>query len=48
MKLTRELVEGIRGSQLKLINRDHLFILKEPELMIRPALSFLKKVDIDQ
>lgn len=48
MKFTRELVDGIRGAHLELINRDHLFILKEPGLMIRPALAFLKKVDNDQ
>jgi 3-oxoadipate enol-lactonase len=44
-KYTRELVDGICGSRLELINRDHLFILKEPELVIRPALEFLSEVD---
>lgn len=43
MKFTRELADGIRGARLELIDRDHLFILKEPELMIRPAIAFLKQ-----
>lgn len=45
MKYTHELVNGIRGSQLELLDCDHLFILKEPELMIRPMLKFLAEVD---
>jgi len=45
MKFTRELADGIRGSRLERIDRDHLFILNEPELMIRPALAFLQDVD---
>ena len=45
MKFTRELADGIRGSRLELIDRDHLFILKEPELITRPALEFLRRVD---
>lgn len=45
MKFTRELVEGIRGARLELIDRDHLFLLNEPELVIRPALAFLGEVD---
>lgn len=45
MKFTRELVEGIQGSRLELIERDHLSVLKEPELIISPAISFLQEVD---
>ena len=45
IRYTNELANGIVGSQLKLIDTDHLFILKEPELMITPALSFLSEVD---
>ena len=45
MKFTRELAGGIRGSRLELLDCDHLFILKEPELVIRPALTFLQDVD---
>lgn len=40
-----ELADGIRGSHLHLIDRDHLFILQEPELVTRPALEFLAGVD---
>jgi 3-oxoadipate enol-lactonase len=45
MKFTRELAAGIRGSRLELIERDHLSVLKEPDLIIRPALDFLAEVD---
>lgn len=45
MKFTRELADGIRGSRIELIDRDHLFLLNEPELMIAPALDFLATVD---
>ncbi|MCK9579765.1 MAG: alpha/beta hydrolase [Methanoregula sp.] len=45
MKYTRELVGGIRGSRLELIDRDHLAYLTEPELIARPALDFLNEVD---
>jgi len=45
MTYTRELADGISGSQLRLIDRDHLFILNEPELIIEPALRFLTTVD---
>jgi pimeloyl-ACP methyl ester carboxylesterase len=45
MKFTRELADGIRGSRLELIDRDHIFILNEPELMIVPAVRFLAAID---
>ena len=45
MKFTRELADGIRGSRLELLDQDHLFILKQPELLIRPTLKFLAEVD---
>jgi len=45
MKFTRELADGILGSRLELIDRDHLLALKEPELIIRPTLAFLAEVD---
>lgn len=45
MKITRELAEGIPGAKLVLLERDHLFIMKEPELVARPALEFLLEVD---
>ncbi len=48
MKFTRELTDEIKGSQLELINRNHLFILNEPGLMIRPALAYLKKLDVNR
>ena len=45
MKITMELAQGISGSKLVLLERDHLFIMKEPELVSRPAVEFLSKVD---
>lgn len=45
IKFTYELTNGITDSRLELLDTDHLFILKEPELMIRSALAFLKEVD---
>lgn len=45
MKYMQELVEGIKGARLELIDRDHMFFLNQPELMISPALDFLNKVD---
>ena len=45
LRYARELADGIRGSHLHLIERDHLFILNEPELVTRPALEFLAGVD---
>ena len=45
MKFTRELAEGIRGSQLEWIEGDHLFLFTEPERVTRPMLKFLAEVD---
>jgi pimeloyl-ACP methyl ester carboxylesterase len=45
MRYTRELAAGIPGAELRLIDRDHLFILNEPELIIDPALEFLARIE---
>lgn len=45
IKFSYELTNGITDSRFELVDTDHLFILKEPELMIRSALAFLKEVD---
>lgn len=46
MKITRELVAGISGAKLVLIEGgDHMFAVKNPELLIKPALEFLAEVD---
>jgi 3-oxoadipate enol-lactonase len=45
MKITRELAEGILGSRLILVDGDHLFAAKNPDLLIIPARSFLEEVD---
>ncbi|MFA4824321.1 MAG: alpha/beta fold hydrolase [Methanoregula sp.] len=45
MKITRELAAGIPGAKLVLIEGDHLFAAKEPDLLLKPALAFLGEVD---
>jgi 3-oxoadipate enol-lactonase len=44
-RITRELAEGIAGSTLVLVESDHLFAARDPELLLVPALSFLGEVD---
>lgn len=41
MKLTRELADGIPGARLVLVDGDHLFAAKDPDLLIGPAREFL-------
>jgi len=41
MKLTRELEDGISGSHLILVDGDHLFAAKDPDLLITPVRHFL-------
>ncbi len=45
MRITEELAQGIAGAKLVLLEKDHLFIMKEPELVVKPALEFLGEVD---
>ncbi|WP_342676689.1 alpha/beta fold hydrolase [Methanofollis sp. UBA420] len=45
MKITRELADGIPGARLVLVEGDHLFVAKNPDLLITPALAFLGEVD---
>lgn len=45
MRITRELAEGIPGSDLVLVEGDHLFAATDPDLLLVPALSFLGAVD---
>jgi 3-oxoadipate enol-lactonase len=45
MKITRELAQGIPGARLILVEGDHLFSAKTPDLLITPALAFLADVD---
>ncbi|PKG31571.1 MAG: hypothetical protein CW742_12720 [Methanoregula sp.] len=45
MKITRELSDGISGARLVLVNGDHLFSAKDPDLLIMPAREFLAEVD---
>lgn len=45
MKITHELAEGIAGAKLLIIDGDHLFSAKDPDLLIKPALEFLAEVD---
>lgn len=44
MELTEELVAGIEGSKLILIEGDHFFGAVEPELLIKPVLEFLEEI----
>lgn len=46
MDLTEELVEGIKGSKLILVEEDHFFAAIKPELLIKPALEFLREIDV--
>lgn len=45
MKITMELARGISGAKLVLLERDHMFIMTEPELVVKPALEFLAEID---
>lgn len=45
MKLTRELADGIPGARLVLVEGDHLFSAKEPDLLIAPARAFMEEMD---
>jgi pimeloyl-ACP methyl ester carboxylesterase len=45
MRITQELADGIRGAKLVLVDGDHLFAAKDPDLLISPARSFLAEVD---
>jgi pimeloyl-ACP methyl ester carboxylesterase len=42
VKFAEELFEGIFGSKLILVEEDHLFIRTKPDLLIKPAIEFLK------
>lgn len=46
MRITRELSEGISGARLVLVDGDHLFAVKSPDLLITPARAFLEEVDV--
>ncbi|HEX3001470.1 MAG TPA: alpha/beta fold hydrolase [Methanoregula sp.] len=46
MKMTSELAGGIPGARLILVDGDHLFMAKDPDLLILPALDFLRDVNI--
>ena len=45
MSITRELAGGIPGSRLVLVEGDHLFAATDPDLLLVPALAFLREVD---
>lgn len=45
MELTEELVEGIKGSKLVLVEEDHFFAAIKPELLIKPSIYFLEELD---
>ena len=45
MRITRELAGGIPGARLVLVDGDHLFMIKSPDLLINPARAFLADVD---
>jgi len=45
LKISRELAAGIAGSQLILVEGDHLFTRANPEKLTGPALAFLSSVD---
>jgi 3-oxoadipate enol-lactonase len=45
MRITRELAGGIPGARLVLVDGDHLFMVKSPDLLIDPARAFLADVD---
>jgi pimeloyl-ACP methyl ester carboxylesterase len=45
MRITRELAGGIPGARLVLVDGDHLFMIKSPDLLIDPARAFLADVD---
>jgi pimeloyl-ACP methyl ester carboxylesterase len=45
VSISRELSTGISGAELRLIDGDHLFAAKNPDLFIEPALRFLNDVD---
>ena len=45
MRITWELASGIPGAHLVLVDGDHLFMIKSPDLLIDPALAFLAEVD---
>lgn len=49
MKITRELVSGIAGAKLILVEGgDHMFAVKSPDLLIDPVLDFLGNLDARQ
>src|SRR4030042_5122681 len=45
MRITRELPEEIPGARLVLVDGDHLFMVKTPDLLIDPARAFLADVN---
>lgn len=45
IRITRELAGGISGTRLVLVEGDHLFAAKTPDLLIKPAREFLAEVD---
>jgi len=45
MKLTRELADGIPDARLVLVDGDHLFSAKDPDLLVVPARAFMAEVD---
>ena len=46
MKLTEELVYGIKNSKLVLVEEDHFFSAVKPELLIEPAIKFLEETRV--
>jgi len=45
MKMTEELVGSIPGARLVLVDGDHIFMTKDPDLLVRPVRSFLAGVE---
>lgn len=45
MKYTKELSQGIHGAKLVLVEGTHEFAHTQPDLLVKPALEFLAKID---
>ncbi|MFA6331554.1 MAG: hypothetical protein WCX22_01255 [Methanoregula sp.] len=48
MKITRELVEGIPGAKLVLVDGDHTISWTHPEFLLTQVDGFLEAVDAER
>ena len=47
IECTKELAAGIKNSKLVLVEGgDHMFAVMNPDLLIKPAIEFLEKIDV--